>query len=513
MAYLNMPISVSGGLVADLPAVDLENNQFSTIHNLRLKSGRLTPVQGHSRVFDPPPVNPEHVRGLIQNDTPEIYVAGSGKLYKNSNGLWEDVTRTSGGNYAVDAGWSSTALNSCLYFNNESDRLQVKEVADADFKDSVNLPANFKAKTFRGFKNYLFALNIEESGQSLPLSLRWSDPADVGVEPPSWDVTDPTTQAGQLALADTDGELVDASQLRDQLIIYKTDSVYSCQFIGGIYVFSFAKIFEDRGMLSRECVSQFEGKHFVVDFDDIYIHDGIQDSSIADKKVKDLFFRSLNQDFYQNVFTVSNPEEKEIWICYPDDNSVNGSCNTALVWNWVYNTWSTRDLPNLAHATTAIVDPKEDEVWNTGRNVSWDLGSLHWDANAYSPANSSIVMASKEDTAVYQVDNSSLFDGQTYEWVLEKLSASLGDLTKVKYLNSMTPNIAGEGTISVRVGSQYNSGDGVSWKTPTTYSVGKFRHYLRGQGRYISFRLSGNSGTALPLIESFTIQYTTEGGK
>ena len=34
--------------------------------------------------------------------------------------------------------------------------------------------------------------------------------------------------------------------------------------MGGNLVFSFQKLFNDTGVLTRNCVAEFEGKHFVV---------------------------------------------------------------------------------------------------------------------------------------------------------------------------------------------------------------------------------------------------------
>lgn len=512
-SYKEYPLGVGGGMVKDLAPEDLDENTFSDIHNLRMKDGKLVPVQGYEQIFSPVPQPPEHAIGVIRQGSPQLYVAGNGQIHRNSNGTWSNVTRLVGGDYTTGVPWNSTLLNGCVFMNNGGDKLQVLELGDNEFKDSANIPASFTAKVFRSFKNYLFALNVNEGVTQLEQSLRWSDPADPGTEPPSWDVTDPTTQAGQTVLADTDGTIVDAQQLRDQLIIYKTDSVYSCQFIGGIYVFSFQKIINNRGALSKNCVATFEDNHFVVGYDDIYVHDGLQAKSISEGKVKKFFYEDLDQDYLDNVFVIPHYEEKEVWVCYPNDDAINGSCNKALVWSWVYNTWSLRDVPNIIDSATAIIDPQQEDLWDTGTSVSWDLGGLHWDANNYSPANLSVLMVSKENDLVYQVDDSATFDGSTFDFVLEKLSYSFGTEDHVKHLNHLTPRIGGQGVLNTRYGTQNHLGDGIAWQSIGEYTLGRFRTYTRGQGRYFSIRFSANTADCLPAIVRLDSYLTLEGEK
>jgi hypothetical protein len=513
MSYQKFPVGVGGGVNFDLPPRELDAQTFSAIHNLRMKNKRLIPVQGYADVFDPIPQPPEHVLGIVKQEVPTIFIAGNGQLHKNANGLWSNVTRASGGDYLTDLPWQSTILNNCVFMNNGTDTLQVLEAGDAVFKDSVNIPASFTAKVFRGFKNYLFALNVNEGVTQIPTALRWSDPADPGTEPPSWDVADPTTQAGQLALADTDGAIVDAQQLRDQLMIYKTDSVYSCQWIGGIYVFSFQKVISNKGLLSKGCVSTFENSHFCVGYDDIYVHDGLQARSISEGRVRNYFFKDLNQDYLDNVFTVPHLEEKEVWICYPDDQATDGACNKALVWNWTDNVWTTRDLPNVADTSLAIIDPKLDDLWDAGVPDTWDLGDLHWDANNFSRANLSMLMASKVDDKLYQINDSGLFGTETFDYSLEKLSHAYGQEDVVKHLNHLTPDIAGQGLIHVRFGTQNNLGEGVRWGRITDYTLGKFRMYTRGQGRYFSMKLYGDTSESIPSIGAMDSYMTIEGEK
>jgi hypothetical protein len=278
-------------------------------------------------------------------------------------------------------------------------------------------------------------------------------------------------------------------------------------------VFAFQKIINDRGILSRDCVSAFENNHFVVGYDDIYIHDGLQAKSVSEGRMKTFFYNDLDQDYLDKVFTFAHKEEKEMWVCYPNDEAINGACNKALVWSWVHNTWTTRDLPNILNCSIAIVDPKLEDIWDIGNDVTWDLGGLHWDANNYSRANLSVLMASQENNHLYQLDDTGLFDTVPFDMFMEKLSFSYGPVNNVKHLNHLTPDIAGQGILAQRFGTQNHLGEGVRWGAVSQYTIGRFRMFARGSGRYFSSRFFGNTADVSPSIGGLDAYITIEGEK
>ena len=106
-----------------------------------------------------------------------------------------------------------------------------------------------------------------------------------------------------------------------------------------------------RGVLATNCVAEFNGQLFVVDRNDVYVTSGSgQTRSVIDEKMKSYFFNNLNPAHYTNTFVVNNLAEDEIWVCYPTQTST-GACNEALIYNYLQDTWTIRDLPNSFAAT------------------------------------------------------------------------------------------------------------------------------------------------------------------
>ena len=65
-------------------------------------------------------------------------------------------------------------------------------------------------------------------------------------------------------------------------------------YIGGNLVFSFQKLFNDTGILSRNCAVEFDGKHFVVVEGDLIVHNGVSKQSVATDIVKRTLFDDLD---------------------------------------------------------------------------------------------------------------------------------------------------------------------------------------------------------------------------
>lgn len=502
---------VNGGVNKDLAPQDLDANTYSSIHNLRMQDGRLIPVRGHEKLFSPLPasIGPSHAFGVVRAGVPVIYMGANNKIYKYASSTWADVSRLVGGVYTTDAYWNHTVLNGCIFMNNGSDMPQVLEAGDNEFKDSANWPTTLRAKVMRPFKDYMFGFNLTNK----PQGLIWSDPALSGTEPPSWDITDPTTQAGEIILADTDGDIVEAQQLGDSLVIYKTDAVYVCRFIGGVYIFSFQKLFNNRGALNTHCVATFDDKHFVIGYNDIYVHDGLQFQSVAEGRVKTYFYKDLDQDKLDKVFAYANYTDKEVWVCYPNDAAVDGACNKALVWNWVHNVWTTRDLPNCTYITNSSIETGIEDTWDGGENSTWDLGANHWDSGSFSPAVLYPLMTSKLDEELYWANDTALFDTEPITYLLEKLSNHYQTPEVIKQISYVTPDVEGTGLLTIRQGGQFKLGEGISWKNPSQFPIGEYRVYLRGGARYLSFRYEGSTDECIPAIRGADIYVTMEGMK
>ena len=133
------------------------------------------------------------------------------------------------------------------------------------------------------------------------------------------------------------------------------------EFVGGTFVFNFRKLF-DAGLINQNCVIEVEGKHYVFDSQDVYVHDGTTKQSICDERTKNFIFQSLNTQKSDVCFVQHNDEpERNLllllqWrrthVAFPNATR----CNRAASIFYRNNTWTFYDLPNVSAGTTANVN-------------------------------------------------------------------------------------------------------------------------------------------------------------
>jgi hypothetical protein len=161
--------------------------------------------------------------------------------------------------------------------------------------------------------------------------------------------------AGNTFLTQTPGKVIDAKQLGEFLMVYKTDAVLRMQDTGEPLFVTGETAFLDDGVLSYDCVADIGGnRHFVVGNYGIYIHTGGPEKDIvsSDKTSID-FYNDLPValDDRSLTFVFHDSIQKEVWTCYRHRAAATGDaykgCTRALVFSYDKGTFYTRSLPNV----------------------------------------------------------------------------------------------------------------------------------------------------------------------
>lgn len=506
------------GILTDPNPSDLPLEAWSEGRNIRFKDGKASKAQGHTRVFGEMPVgNPQYLMPFLSDSVPFWFVGYDDKVYRTEGNTWLDVSRATGGTYLADTTyrWNGGFLSGVAIMNNGRDVPQVASPSlGINFQNLPNWPVGLQAKILRPFKNYLVALNVTKTSVNMPTVVKWSSPADPGEVPFTWDETDPRNDAGETALADTAGAIVDGKKLRDQFIIYKEDSVYTMRYTGGVYVFQFQQLFDDVGMLAPNCAAEFDGKHFVIGQGDVYVHNGVQKHSVIDGKMKNYLFDSIQAGGVESVFVIPDYSSTEMWVCFQATaDAVSGVySDRAMVWNWAENTWTIRDLPKIFHGTYGIVDPRTPDNWDADPD-SWDTDTTVWGSSTYNPAKTKLLLLSRDDKKVFVVGETSLFDTAPFKCVLIRTDLYGGDDLHIKNINSITPHVRGTGSCKVFVGSSMIQDSPVRWQGPYEFSIGKdYKVDCRVSGRYVGVRFEFESVGSWEL-NGYTIETANMGGK
>jgi hypothetical protein len=382
------------------------------------------------------------------------------------------------------------------------------------FETLDNWPANTFCKSLRAFKSYLVALNVTKDGANYPFMVKWSSAAEPGAVPLTWDPSDPTSDAAETDLAESNGQIIDGLPLRDFFMIYKEDSIWRMTYTGGPYVFAFQKVLGTSGALNRNCIAELDGYHFVLTGDDVILHDGQQSLSILDKKARRALFQDFDAESVDKSFVVKNPFLNEVFVCYAAVGSK--VPNKALVYNYVDKTVAYRDIPNLHHANFGALDVGLGGTWESDSD-SWESDQTTWGGPDFTPNTARVLMASA-DQRLLLLDSSATYDGVKPSSYLERVGLSFGAPDKIKMVRGVRLRIRGNvgSNVTVRVGASDDPYTDPEYGDPMTHVIGstvEVECYV--SGRYIAIRIEvGDDPTDAYFwrLDSYDIDVVTMGG-
>lgn len=459
--------------------------------NVRFNNGYVEKFTGHSTPNGTPVVTPYGIFFSNVTNRYQVYT-GLAKIYAVTGTTHTNITRALGDYTGAAANrWNGGTLAGTLILNNGVDDPQfwAGDIGTPCAK-LTNWPANTKAKVIRVLDNFVIALNITESSSNYASMVRWSTPADPGTLPASWDYTDPTNESGRVegVLSSTPDKIVDGLALGNTFMIYKENSTYSMQYTGGQDVFRFACVSKTSGILGIDCVASFHGGHAVLADGDIVLNQGVGSmQSIIDRKMRSWIYNNIDSDNREKSIAVTNARKNEIWFCIPQVGQT--WPNTAVVWNYMDNTWGIRDLPSITHANAGIISASTVDVWDNRTDV-WDDADGVWAVDEYSKTTPRVMMTSS-DGNLYLADITRSFNGTPMTAYIERTGLDFGAPDKIKMCKGVRPRFdAADGTIiRVYVGQQSDLDGAITWSTPVNFTIGtSLKADLFVTGRYLAIK-------------------------
>lgn len=512
---MRVPVKQVGqyGVNRDLSQHELPINVWTDALNIRFLDGLANQTYGHNEIYASPSITPYFVMPVTVAGVRYWIYAGATKIYTvavpGGTITHTDVSRAAGGAYAATRNsWMGTVLGGLPVLNNGIDEPQYW-LLNGLFLRLANWPATTYCKSMRSFKNMLVALNVTKTATLYPYMVKWSHPADPGTIPTTWDITDATKDAGELDLAEGYDAIVDGLALRDSLVIYKQQSVWRLDYIGGVFVVKAQKVLGTSGAMNKNCIVEIDGQHFVLTNMDVVIHDGQQATSVIDKQSRRYLFQNIDETYKERCFVAKNPYLNEIFVCYPEAGQT--VCTKAMVWNWVDRTVTFRALPSINHMAAGALDRSSTGTWTTAVGT-WADQVGNWGTPAYSPDLARVLMA-PDTTKLYLLDETATFAGTAISSFMERRGLAFDAPDKTKLISRIFPRITGTDglTVLVYVGSAddpYENptyGDAITYTIGTTVSCDTFC-----TGRYMAVKFA--SGTAsVWRLDSYDIEVKVQG--
>ena len=499
MADIDIGDIATFGVIKDEKSYRLPPEAWTLGENVRFKDGGVERLLGWPSTFGTPPVAPSFAMSVrTPAQTFWIYTSLT-KAY-----VWDGVTHTEitriSGDYITNAhqDWNGALLGGIAILNNGADVPQywATPAAATDLADLTNWPANLRARVIRTNGPFLVALNLTESGNSYPHAVEWSHPADPGSIPSSWDIADPTKQAGRSELSDVNsGPIVDGLSLRGALYIYKESATHRMRFIGGRFVFAFEPFLETAGLLASRCASVLgDGqRHFIVTQDDILVHNGNTAESVGEKKFKRHIFNIIDTVNYVKSFTFTNPAFSEVWFCYCETGA--STPNRALIYNYRDGTFSESTI-NFQGASIGNIEEEDTEIWDTGTDT-WNDNTGPWSELL----RRKVVLADAANTKFYRLDSGLTRDNVNFPATLQRSTLGvigkdrngkwIEDFQIRKFVTRVWPRITG-GPVNIRLGTQETVDSSITWSSPKSFNP--------LVDRYVDFEVNG---------EAISIEFST----
>ena len=264
-----------------------------------------------------------------------LVLCGQDKVFRFFGaGQWSDITGAPVAD-GVEARWSGGWLGGGLTLANQKVVRTYQEGVDSHLQKAVYNGGtegpgdetweskNYSAAVFRPFREYMLAANVRWDGENFASRVQWSHPVEPGYVPVDWVPRD-TNQAGDVDLADTVGDIVDIQPYKDMMLVYKQDAIYSCQWVGGNSVFSFRRVTSNKGIIARDCVVEYNGRHWCQGVEDIFTVDANEPVSLLWGKMKKTWLADRDPDRCTNNWAALDPINEELLFAYVSKNAPAG---------------------------------------------------------------------------------------------------------------------------------------------------------------------------------------------
>lgn len=500
----------SAGVNRDIPAHTLPPEVWSDVRNMRFSRKGAALIPGETDVFGTPTVAPGFVLPVSTAALTYWIYTSLTKAYVYEGGTHTNITRQTASvdvDYTAVASedWNGTLLGGIPILNNGTDVPQYWPTLAPATKLTglANWPSTLRAEVIRGFGGYLVAINITDSGTNYPHAIQWSSRADPGSVPGSWDITDPTVDAGRIELTDVQGgPLKEGLMLGNALILYKANSTHALRYVGGDEIFAPELLLSSSGILAPRCVCSIDKgtKHLVLTESDVIVHAGQKQSeSVIDEKNRDWLFDNIDATNFAKSFCFDFPFRNEAWICFPVAGT--SEVSLAAIYNYRFGTWSFRDF-EAVHAEFGLIASTSTPTWDSVTGT-WDASSDAWSDEGLR----GILLANEADTKLQRLDVGTTLGGTTPVAYLERRDlAVIGrdrqgqpkvDFRVVKQIRRLTPKLIGSGVVKIQVGVADSFHDDPNWSAEYEFTIGT-DHWVDFDppmvGKLFSVRFSSASG-------------------
>jgi hypothetical protein len=179
-----------------------------------------------------------------------------------------------------------------------------------------------------------------------PLMVRWSDQESYSTWTPAI-----TNQAGSYRLSQG-SEIVTAIQTRQEILIWTDTALYSMQFVGAPYVWTFQIMGSNLSIIGPNAAVTVNNITYWMGSDKFYMYSGRVETLPC--SLRQYIFDDINLSESAQVFGGSNEGYNEIWWFYCSTNST--TIDKYVIYNHLERTWAYGTLARTAWLDSPLRD-------------------------------------------------------------------------------------------------------------------------------------------------------------
>ena len=164
-----------------------------------------------------------------------------------------------------------------------------------------------------------------------PMLVRWSDQQNAF----NW-VPVVTNQSGEFPL--TNGSyIVGARATRQEILIWTDSALYSMQYIGPPYVWSFQIMMDNISVISPNAMVTVNNVTYWMGAEKFYMYSGRVETLPC--SLRQYIFDDINPSQTFQIFSGANEGYNEVWWYYVSNNSVDGLPDKYVIYNYLDRVW------------------------------------------------------------------------------------------------------------------------------------------------------------------------------
>lgn len=277
---------VIGGMYTELLPSKLEEKYIFGSKNVYIREGKLFSRFGYTTFGGNLPLDSAimgifHVYAYDLTDYLLAFTTDHAFKYNSGTGDWDDITDSaadySGGvddSFSLDVIYDDNGSELLYVSTNRTDAVKKWNGAN-DWDDLGGSPQ--KCTFLKNFQHFLMLFDCTIGGNRFPQTIYWSDRG----LPETWT----GGASGSVNLARSSDFIIGAEILRNQLAIYKEDSIAMCYYNGsGSNPFTFEeKKIEGTGCKARDTIRSIGDRHLFLGQDNVYLFDGFSTIPVSNK--------------------------------------------------------------------------------------------------------------------------------------------------------------------------------------------------------------------------------------